>query len=557
MEFKFRAVDDRPISYILPSSGFRHSSTQVPGVGFPSMDFPINHDPMRNPMRNHIDYWEAIVREREKERIREEILATEIAKRRVLEAEVRRELAVLEREMAIRRGGPEGLSLEERWVSRRFDGPRLPPSHPLDDPLPFHSRSTACDMFPLPRHPDAISPDLKPSSDDKLIVLAKPKSNLSGAKRKAMAPAVVPFSLKKPKEEWSCALCQFSAISQRKLNEHLEGAKHKALEEELRARRKRKNPKNSPLLKKMTWKRYKLTESNDAGNSILGAYVEQKSLKHYETWNGSAKKSRCIKDMKFKREELLMQKFKHAENTNKMNGAEIVQKVEKTAELKNKNDFKFWCELCQVGAYSETVMKDHKKGKKHMESLQHNETWNGSEKEDDTKDIEFKSEEQPAQKFQSSENLNEVNGAELVKGEEKPAEPKDKKNFRFWCEICQVGANCVIKMEEHKNGKRHMAKLKLKVRPNGSERKKENTKDVLQESKSKIKKQQMQKCQNSKKLNEKNAAETVQGVEKKAQHKDFKFWCEICEVGAYCPVVMKDHKGGKKHFRRVEEVKTK
>lgn len=122
-------------------------------------------------MRNHNDFREAILREREKERIRDEILAIEIAKRRVLEAEVRRELAVLEREMAIRRGGPDGLSLEDQWASMRFDGPRLPLSHPLDEHLPLPSRSTACDMFPLHRHPDAISPELNPSSDDKLIVL--------------------------------------------------------------------------------------------------------------------------------------------------------------------------------------------------------------------------------------------------------------------------------------------------------------------------------------------------------------------------------------------------
>ena len=34
-----------------------------------------------------------------------------------------------------------------------------------------------------------------------------------------------------------------------------------------------------------------------------------------------------------------------------------------------KNRFKFWCELCQVGAFSEKVLNKHRKGKKHMGRL--------------------------------------------------------------------------------------------------------------------------------------------------------------------------------------------
>ncbi|TMW84261.1 hypothetical protein EJD97_025521 [Solanum chilense] len=53
------------------------------------------------------DMREAIVREIEKERIREKIIAEEIARRRILEFEVRREL-VMERQLAKQSG--EGLS---------------------------------------------------------------------------------------------------------------------------------------------------------------------------------------------------------------------------------------------------------------------------------------------------------------------------------------------------------------------------------------------------------------------------------------------------------------
>lgn len=50
---------------------------------------------------------EAIVREIEKERVREKIIAEEIARRRMVESEVRREL-VMERQLAKQSG--EGLS---------------------------------------------------------------------------------------------------------------------------------------------------------------------------------------------------------------------------------------------------------------------------------------------------------------------------------------------------------------------------------------------------------------------------------------------------------------
>ncbi|KAG7942509.1 hypothetical protein I3843_16G106400 [Carya illinoinensis] len=63
-------------------------------------------------MRNPNDVREAIQRELEKERIREEIMVADIARRRVLEEEVRREL-MMEREIAMLRLTAGRLSSEE------------------------------------------------------------------------------------------------------------------------------------------------------------------------------------------------------------------------------------------------------------------------------------------------------------------------------------------------------------------------------------------------------------------------------------------------------------
>ncbi|KAF3452942.1 hypothetical protein FNV43_RR03375 [Rhamnella rubrinervis] len=623
MEFKFRAVDDRPISYVSPSSGSGQPSTVGPAV-FPSVDFPSNEDPMRNPN----ELQDLILRER----IREEIIAVEIAKRRVLEAEVRRELAYLEREMAMLRGAPERSSLEDQWAAMRFE-PRLPLVHAFAQRSPLPTRSGACGVSP--GHSDTFARDSTSASLDKFIVLAKPNLNLSGAKRKAVEPPIVnagpvhSFGLKKPREEWSCALCQFSAISERELNEHLEGEKHKTSEKELQAQRKCKNS-NSPLAKK-TGKLSKPMETHGTACLVLDANVKKELLKHNETLNDSDKERENTNVVEFKFGERLVQKTESTGNMDKINGAEIVQTLEKTAEFKNKNKFKFWCDLCQVGAYHVVVMDDHKKGKRHRGLLRL--SGSNGKKENANEELLF-------QKYENTGKLNEINGAEMVQGVGKTTELENKESsdHQFWCESCQLGFNHVnpaIAIEEHNKGKKHRENLlQLKVTWNGSEGKKENAKDqfkseeLLAKKSTEINEAEIKqgvekttgpknmkssyfkfwcdKCQlgtnlekrmdehlngkrhrrskgtvwrkenakdggskseellmpkfgNAGKCNEKNVVKiVVQGADKKEhENKNLKFWCELCQVGADSEIVMEDHKKGKRHFLKVEELKEK
>lgn len=130
---------------------------------------------------------EAILRELEKEKIREEVMAVEADKRRLLEAQVRLDM-LMERE-------------------------RIALSLTRIDKLLFQ-----------------LNGDIKLSE-------AKPDTNLPGEKRKAVTPpAVGPQELpvigsnKKPKEDWSCAICQISTTSEQGLKEHLQGKKHRAKE---------------------------------------------------------------------------------------------------------------------------------------------------------------------------------------------------------------------------------------------------------------------------------------------------------------------------------------
>ncbi|KAG6770160.1 hypothetical protein POTOM_025832 [Populus tomentosa] len=182
MEFKFRAGDNRPPVCFSPSSSIGYFYEQalrgpcnfllLPSFFLNLSSYP-NADPRQipEPMRN-----ELILRRIEKERIREEIIAQEMAWRRELEAEVRRELMV-EREMAMR--GGRGMSFEER-LTMQFDSrkPLLPGpfvnqfdySWP-EDRLAFHGHGVSYMLPPVPRLPES---EMKPSTEnnkDKVIVL--------------------------------------------------------------------------------------------------------------------------------------------------------------------------------------------------------------------------------------------------------------------------------------------------------------------------------------------------------------------------------------------------
>lgn len=368
MEFKFRAGDNRPPVCFSPSSSIGYFYEQALRA-YPNADPRQIPEPMRN---------ELILRRIEKERIREEIIAQEMAWRRELEAEVRRELMV-EREMAMR--GGRGMSFEER-LTMQFDSrkPLLPGpfvnqfdfSWP-EDRLAFHGHGVSYMLPPVPRLPES---EMKPSTEnnkDKVIVLKKPDPNLCGAKRKAVTPAAegvgeLPFAgiKKKPKEEWSCALCQVSATSERGLNEHLQGRRHKAKEAGLRAQKMARNP-NKASLPKETTKTAKVTIPT-AGLE-MEAKIEDESLQLNKSDNFSNKKIENKEERGNRNNVQLEQKNQQLEDLNE-SMAEAVQTKERTPEIKMKKKFKFWCEMCQIGAYSEMVMEAHKKGKKHLARLQ-------------------------------------------------------------------------------------------------------------------------------------------------------------------------------------------
>ncbi|KAF8033745.1 hypothetical protein BT93_C0109 [Corymbia citriodora subsp. variegata] len=322
MEFKYRAGASAP----RPQPVARHPS----GAGFFAdqawrADFPgtRNLGPYLNSefeaMRNPYLVRETIQREIEKRKIREEIIASEVARRQVLEDEVRREL-MLERQMVLRRTS-DGLPFEGKpamWFSFNRGYPALHrfESCAMEDHLAFVGRNAA-DVSPLPliRSPEVTPTEIKPElSKDRLIMLPRPHPNLSTTKRKAStspadADELSTFSQKKKtKEEWTCAVCQVSATSEKGLKEHLIGKKHKS--------------KEASLARK------------------IGKERNTESLVNQE-----------LKDSKM------------------LSSPKMAQNLEKTEGSRKNKNFQFWCEMCQIGAFSMTVMESHKRGKKHIARL--------------------------------------------------------------------------------------------------------------------------------------------------------------------------------------------
>ncbi|XP_031123007.1 uncharacterized protein LOC116025800 isoform X3 [Ipomoea triloba] len=376
MKYNYRA-HDRPLSRHVPALSYCAEQ--------PISDF--GHS--RRYFQNQMDLRGTIRRQIEKERIREEILAQEIARRRILEAEVRMEL-MREREAAMLRGQlPNERSLEERivrlieerlgvgisstGVAARGENGRsqvVPlrewSIEPWTSEVPFRQQSVEPRLFELKPHSEfqSLEPNIsevKPAPElgkekERIVFKAKP-DGVSGVKRKMETPPEVAISSEQPtgvpkkkvKEEWSCALCQVSATSKDGLNEHLRGKKHKSKEAGLKAQRSGKNFSIGLFPKKPK-------------PAVLAEMADD--VKSKESLSGVVAMKGCPNG-----NEAPSLQIDRAVDDSKEKNAAMVQNKRKTNAKKRKK-YKFWCEHCKIGAFSKKVMEDHNIGKKHLARLQ-------------------------------------------------------------------------------------------------------------------------------------------------------------------------------------------
>ncbi|KAE8718894.1 hypothetical protein F3Y22_tig00109987pilonHSYRG00172 [Hibiscus syriacus] len=418
MDFKFRAIDDPPPS--TPSS----SSGQA----------------LRPESNVILSRTEDV--ELEKLQIREEIIALEVGRRRAIEAEVRTELMMVEWEMAaLHRVRETGLSYDPRL-------PLVPHFHGLHRWRP----DVRFNSFPTPpqptvlQHPVVFPPPLtevldaevKDSSEEKnkLIKLAKPDPNrVVGEKRKTppLAETAEPpqplISSKVKQNELSCPICLTTATSEKALAEHLGGKKHKAKEAMQKAQKTEKS----------------FDDSTDTETSRKKLKCSDEKLEDNEKIKNE-KNEHLIK----KEEE--MESFtekKIADSLEKKHAPTVVDEVEKTPEVSKMKKFKFWCEICSIGVHSEVVMETHKKGRKHTDRLL--EIGKSKAATLSTASTDTVTE----QANSTDDEMPKV--ADVVSVEKTPE--LIKKKFKFWCEICSIGAHSEVVMVTHEKGRKHMARL--------------------------------------------------------------------------------------------------
>ncbi|KAK8697228.1 hypothetical protein V6N13_113380 [Hibiscus sabdariffa] len=366
MEFNFRAVGDTS-SNTVPSSSS--------GFNPPSSDQILR--PNSSLVRSRPETVEL-----EKLQIREQIMASEVARRIALEAEVRREM-VTEWEMAaMHRVRETGLSFEQS-LTMHLD-PRLP-LHSLNRWRPeacFNMLSPPPTLLPSPvvlppPLTQVLESEVKDASEEKknrLIILPKPDPNrVVGAKWKTPPPAGT-TELPRPSisskvtqnEEWSCAICQINASSDEVLAGHLGGKKHKANEARQKAHEREKNSDtNIVTLPKKHKQSDEITEDNgkiknEKDLQLIKIDVKAENLMEKKVADSLEKKHAptAMDDVEKKFEDSLEKK--HAPTV--MNVVDMTPKLEKKKK-------KFRCEICSVDVNSEVIMKTHEKGRKHKARL--------------------------------------------------------------------------------------------------------------------------------------------------------------------------------------------
>ncbi|RZC87229.1 hypothetical protein C5167_007861 [Papaver somniferum] len=493
MDFRFRPENRNASSpYFFPPNSHNNNyfTEQAMRAGYLNngivrTDFFGNSDPVR----------EAIQREIEKERIREEIIAAELIRKRALEAEVRREMA-MEREL----GFPLlSNSLHFQHNNHNLNNQVIDTSSRLQDRFSISLRPEvgSFDRLPFQRHPEAVKiTELKPAIP-----------SITGIKRKITAIGVNGFALgsskKKPQKEWSCALCKVSATSEKGLDAHLQGRKHKAKELglmrakgaislEIEGSGVSKNSDEPDL-------------ANASSSSILGhegKMVPAKKMNDIE----SVQKDQAANEHK-QNDQLQGEKDEDDE-------AELNMKGVENKDIESSIIFPEKPEGSNINSRCNPIG-----GKMHIESsMTLQEKPEGSKVNSRCNPVGGK---MPARAMKSENN-----------GEATPQKNQNledvKKKFKFWCEHCQIGCRNAINMADHENGKKHMAHIQALKQDSGDVKLDvgKNVKAVVQKK---------QKTEDFK--------------------KKFKYWCEQCQVGCKSEKTLVNHEKGKKHMARLRVAK--
>ncbi|KAL7119274.1 hypothetical protein ACP275_02G053300 [Erythranthe tilingii] len=213
----------------------------------------------------------------------------------------------------------------------------------LDTKKPDNSQREARVQEPEEKNAAAISEEMKVSDTTPKVnkmLEATAKTATTEIKQKnevkeTIAPEASPR--KTPnfhQQEWICGLCQVATTSEKALNEHLRGSKHKSNCENLKNKlnAKETGPATSPT-------------KPHTSNLPPAAKEQEKLAKLKQEWHPKAYEKSVGID-------------------------EVANELEKEKQGKLEQTFKLHCDVCNVKLLSEIDMQSHLKGKRHSSNIE-------------------------------------------------------------------------------------------------------------------------------------------------------------------------------------------
>lgn len=129
----------------------------------------------------------------------------------------------------------------------------------------------------------------------------------------------------------------------------------------------------------------------------------------------------------------------------------------KKVESKVRSNYKFWCEICKVGTYCQTVMRDHELGKKHKAAVtQQNEAPEAASTSLSPASVTALQPESTTVREDANPQGQKVDDMSAKETTGKTTEGEKKKNGTFWCKTCNIQTNSEQTMRNHTLGKKHM-----------------------------------------------------------------------------------------------------
>ncbi|XP_010645197.2 uncharacterized protein LOC100853636 [Vitis vinifera] len=394
---------------------------------------------------------------------------------------------------------------------------------------------------------------------------------------------------KKVQKEWACAVCLLTTQSEATLNSHLQGKRHQATSEQLKAKNQ-------------------ATKDNGSPSASMAKISDQSTKEEQPKCTSNNLNSK----------------------NNGISAASTVKKPDETKDDKrqkcassngpNQKNKKVWaCALCQVTTQSEATLNSHLQGKRHQATSEQLKAKNQAIKTNGSPSASMAKKSDGSTKEEqlkcTSNNLNSKNNgisaASTVKKPDKTKEDKqqkcassngpNQKNNKNWaCALCQVTTQSEATLNSHLQGKRHQATseqpkgknkaTKASGSPSASMAKKSdqstkeeqlkctsnnlNSKNNGISAASKVKKpddtkdDERQKCASSNGRNQKNnkkqekalVPETnEQGHQKNLKQtgdgmKELGSWCNICNVSCTSELDMASHLNGRRHFDSIKQL---